>query len=239
VHARPTKGGTEAPTIDEDFKNQLLARLTTESQVALATFIESEVFKTASEKDIKSSQREKIAEDNAGNIRTYQLEMDSWRRNANVNLIIGLICALMGIGVMWQTLISLTFDIENTGAWRVSDFYRFVARFGLVVIIESVAFFFLKLYREDRNMIRYLRNEITNLELKAIALRTALAFGTPADITKILQSLMAVERNFLVKKGERIMSDVTYENSEIMIEKILSRPDFVERMAKLSGAKGA
>ena len=168
-------------------------------------------------------------------VSTYQLEMTSWRKNANVNLLIGLVCAVLGIGVMWQTLVTLNFEIGADTTWKIADLYHFLARFGLVLIIESVAFFFLKLYREDRNMIRYLRNEITNLELKCLSLKVALSFGSAADITKVLQSLSATERNFLVKKGERVMSDITYENSEILLEKILGRyPELLGKLTKLS-----
>ena len=135
-----------------------------------------------------------------------------------------------------QTLITLSFDVDATG-WRISDLYRFLARFGLVLIIESVAFFFLKLYREDRAMIRYFRNEITNLESKTSALRAALTFGTPADLSKTLQALSGTERNFLVKKGDRVMSEINYENSEILLEKIFSRPELIEKIAK--AAKGS
>jgi hypothetical protein len=56
---------------------------------------------------------------------TYQNEMGSWRKNANVNLMIGLVCAIAGIGVMWQTLIVLNFEIETGASWRVSDLYKF------------------------------------------------------------------------------------------------------------------
>jgi hypothetical protein len=155
----------------------------------------------------------------------FASEMNGWRKNANINLIIGLGCAIIGIGVMWQTLVTLTFDVGAAGeaTWRITDLYRFLARFGLVLIIESVAFFFLKLYREDRSMIRYFRNEITNLESRYVALTAALEFGTAADISKVLQSLSSTERNFLVKKGDRVISEIGYENSEILLEKLLVR----------------
>ena len=82
-------------------------------------------------------------------------------------------------------------------------------------------------------MIRYLRNEITNIESKYLSLKAALSFGSGPDITKVLQSLSATERNFLVKKGERVMSDITYENSEILLEKLLGRhPELLGKLAK-------
>jgi hypothetical protein len=234
VHA--SRPGASPPTqinIDEAFQGQLIARLVTESQSAIAAFIESEVFKQTDEGRFKTQERNRIVEDVDQIISTYQLEMASWRKNANVNLMIGLVCAVLGIGVMWQTLVTLNFEIGNDVTLKITDLYHFLARFGLVLIIESVAFFFLKLYREDRNMIRYLRNEITNLESKCLSLKVALSFGSPADITKVLQSLSSTERNFLVKKGERVMSDITYENSEILFEKLVGRyPELLGKLTK-------
>jgi hypothetical protein len=150
--------------------------------------------------------------------------MESWRRNANINLIIGLACAIAGIYVMWQTLIyiQLTIQAETNSSMNWNDIYRFVARFGLVILIESVAFFFLKLYREDRAMIRYFQNEITNLESRALALKASIAFAKPDNVGKLLISLMSTERNFVLKKGERVLTDLLYENNEIILEKLLN-----------------
>jgi hypothetical protein len=239
VHApRPTDSAPTQINIDEAFKGQLIARLTTESQSALASFVESEVFKKTAETRFKESERAHIVNDVDQMISTYQLEMASWRKNANVNLVIGLVCAIVGIAVMWQTLVTLNFQLEASDAWKITDLYRFLARFGLVLIIESVAFFFLKLYREDRSMIRYLRNEITNLESKCLSLKAALVFGSAADMTKVLQSLSATERNFVVKKGERVISDITYENSEILLEKLLGRhPELLDKVVKAGVGK--
>jgi uncharacterized membrane protein YciS (DUF1049 family) len=236
AHApRPSADQPTQINIDETFKGQLLARLTTESQSALAAFVESEIFKKAAETRFKEGERNHIVKDIDQMVATYQLEMASWRKNANLNLLIGLACAVVGIGVMWQTLVTLNFELDAGTSWKMSDLYRFLARVGLVLIIESVAFFFLKLYREDRSMIRYLRNEITNLESKCLSLKAALSFGSVDDISKVLQSLSATERNFLVKKGERVMSDITYENSEILLEKLLGRhPELLGKLTKPS-----
>jgi len=235
AHTRPGSGTPAQVNIDDDFKGQLLARLTTESQNALSAFVESEVFKKAADVDQKQQGRVALATDIDQTLATYHAEMASWRRNANINLLIGLACAVGGIFVMWQTLASVALEIEPSGVWRVSDLYRVLSRFGLVIIIESVAFFFLKLYREDRSMIRYFRNEITNLEARYLSFKAALTFGTATDLTKILVSLASTERNFLVKKGDRVISDITYENSDILVERLLSR--FPELAGKLNPAQ--
>ncbi|WP_407187973.1 hypothetical protein [Bradyrhizobium centrosematis] len=234
AHA-PSQGSNSATqvNIDDAFKGQLLAKLTTEAQAALSSFIESEIFRTTAESRFKDTERAAIIEDVHQMVSTYQVEMSSWRKNANVNLLIGLACAVIGIGIMWQTLVSLNFELESSGSWKITDLYRFLARFGLVILVESVAFFFLKLYREDRSMIRYLRNEITNLESKCLSLKTAISFGSPTDLAKVLQSLSATERNFLVKKGERVMSDIAYENTEVLFEKLAMRyPDLLGKITK-------
>lgn len=234
-HPRSSNAAPAQINIDADFKAQLVARLTTENQNALKQFVEGEIFKKAADNNVRQVESQNLARGLESDIDTYQLTSASWQRNANVNLIIGLVCAVAGIGVMWQTLVLVSYDVPKSD-WT-TNLYHIISRFGLVLIIESVAFFFLKLYREDRAMIRYFRNEITNLESKAAALKAALTFGAATDLTKVIQVLAGTERNFLLKKGDRVISELPYENSDILIEKMIGRPDLLEKIAKLVPAK--
>lgn len=221
VHFRSTANSSVSEfNIDEEFKNQILSRLVDESKDALSSFIDSEIFKISAERKFEKDKFEYLTHDIERIANAYHLEIGKWRKNANVNLLLGLFCAIAGIGLMYHALVYAPPPIEPGNNWGV-DFFRFASRFGLVVIIESVAFFFLKLYREDRSMIRYFRNEVTNLEMKGTALKTALVFGTPADRSKVLQMLGATERNFVLKKDERVLTDVTQENSELLLEKLI------------------
>lgn len=210
--------------IGAEIKGEIVDGLIATARDSLSSFIRQETFKAAAERNIKDTQFTEISKEFQSVILGYKQEMAGWRRNANINLIIGLACAIGGILVMWQTLIYIQLAIQSDGNSPINwnDFYRFVARFGLVILIESVAFFFLKLYREDRAMIRYFRNEITNLESRALALKTSITFAQPDNLGKLLIALMATERNFVLKKGERVLSDLVYENNEIILEKLLN-----------------
>jgi hypothetical protein len=217
---------------DDGFKEEVLNRISKESQAALEAFIEKAAFKKAADANHKETKFEALSSEAAQIIDFYKVELVLWRRNANINLVLGLACALGGIWVMWQTLVTLPFEPTAAATWSIGDLYKFLARLGLVLIIESVAFFFLKLYREDRSMIRYFRNEITNLELKTLALKSSITFAKPETLAKVLQMLAATERNFLLKKGERAMADLPYENSEILLEKLLDKnPGLLARAA--------
>jgi hypothetical protein len=150
-----------------------------------------------------------------------------WRKNANANLVIGLAAAVAGLVALYFTLLE-PIQVRGSTLSFATDrdaILYFASRFSLVLIVESVAFFFLKLYREDRSMIRYLRNEITNIEMKVLALRSSIPFASRETLEKILDNMANTERNFVVKKGDRIISDIQYENSEIMIERILEKLD--------------
>jgi hypothetical protein len=131
LHARSSEASAGPVNIDDDFKTQILARLTNEAQNSLSAFIQSEVFKKAAQADQKAVQRDALQTDIGTTIEQYQIEMMSWRKNANVNLIIGLVCAVLGIGVMWQTLVTISFEADAPGSWRMADLYRFLARLGL------------------------------------------------------------------------------------------------------------
>jgi len=86
----------------------------------------------------------------------------------------------------------------NTAA---SIFY-YTSRFTLVAVIETVALFFLRLYRSSLSDEKYVSNEITNIELKMGALLTAIKSNNDSAIEEILLILSKTERNFILKKGE-------------------------------------
>jgi hypothetical protein len=206
--------------LDDDLKLKIVEHLKAESKGAIAEFVETEIFKNAAKQRDESNKFKEIFDEFKSNISEYQSHMAQWKINANVNLFFGLVCALAGIALMYFLVSGAPMpgaDPNNLG----NEFFKFISKFGLVIIFESVAFFFLKVYREDRAILRYFRNEVTNLELKAIALRTALAVGSATDRSKIVNILCSTERNFTIKKDERVITDITQENSEMLLEKFL------------------
>jgi hypothetical protein len=89
-------------------------------------------------------------------------QLKKQRINANINLFFVLIFATIGIAVLGYLFV---YQVKSSDALHIelSPFLlNFIPKFTFVILIETVAFFFLSLYREDRNMIRFFQNEVTN-----------------------------------------------------------------------------
>lgn len=125
-------------------------------------------------------------------------------RRANVSLLIGITFAVVGLGILagavwWQEPPPLDEPWQKTTM-------RFVPKLSLVIGIEVFAYFFLRLYRLGLSELKYYQNEITNIEFWSVAYRQAAARGDKATVGKVTQQLLKIERNFILKKGEKTVS---------------------------------
>jgi hypothetical protein len=84
----------------------------------------------------------------------------------------------------------------------ISLYSYFIPRISLVIFIEVFAFFFLKLYRSNLDNIRYYHNEMTNIEMKIISLKSSILNADKETINEVIKELSKTERNFVIKKGE-------------------------------------
>jgi hypothetical protein len=73
---------------------------------------------------------------------------------------------------------------------------------SLVVFIEIFAFFFLRLYRSSLDEVKYFQNELTNVEMRLVALEAALVLGHSGALDTTINQLARTERNSILKKGE-------------------------------------
>jgi hypothetical protein len=123
-------------------------------------------------------------------------EIDALGGRGRVNLTIGAAFAVCGIIVLGIISVYSSYADHN------DLLYRFAPRLTFVLFIESLAFFFLGLYRHSIFETKYFQNELTNLESRCIALENALFVGDSDLIRQVCASLASTERNFLLKKGE-------------------------------------
>jgi hypothetical protein len=70
------------------------------------------------------------------------------------------------------------------------------------------------MYRANHNEIRYFQNEITNLDAAASAVILYLQKDSPANAKIVLTSLSKTERNRILKKNEKSITDV--DDAEII-----------------------
>lgn len=119
---------------------------------------------------------------------------------ANTSLTIGIIFALVGLFVLYYTFF---IDLREANFTIFLDFFaNYLPRLTIIIIIEVIAFFFLRLYSRALTELRYVQNEITNIEIKLIALHNALAHGSSNVTNNILTEMSKTERNHVLEKGQ-------------------------------------
>jgi len=121
---------------------------------------------------------------------------------ANLNLIMGGVGALIAFAVLGFSVFS---PPRETGL----EFAAVAgARIMLSLTASVFAFFFLTTYRRNLSEIRYFHNELTNVQLRVMALDkfSEITFTdvgrSEAALLKMLSALVETERNFILKKGE-------------------------------------
>lgn len=167
---------------------------------------------------LKNNLEENIREDDAfDNIEVsraivtgrIESELERLIRSSSINLSAGVLIASLGIlalctfvfpGFMSFTALSALSAAEQTSASGLVAHYA--PRFSLVISIEILAFFFLRLHRSNLYEIKYYQNELTNLELKYVSLQTAIQLGRNDTTHKVVSVLSETERNHILEKGQ-------------------------------------
>jgi uncharacterized membrane protein YjfL (UPF0719 family) len=119
-------------------------------------------------------------------------------KRGNINLSIGITITTIGLVVLGVIIVN---PLTETETW--ADFIKyFTPRLSLVIFIEILAYFFLKLYKESLVESKYIQNEITNIESKYLAASMAITYNDAASIKNIIDVLSKTERNHILEKGQ-------------------------------------
>lgn len=135
-----------------------------------------------------------------------QLELQN--RKANLNLVLGAAVACLGFGVLGYLTVWGYADFSQGESTEISDFiFWYLPKLTFVVIIEVFSYFFLNLYKAGLGEIKFFQNEIVNLESKVAAVNLALFSGNPDSVSSVVTRLARTERNFILKKSEKNVSE--------------------------------
>jgi len=127
-------------------------------------------------------------------------EIKRLNRGANINLAVGVIIAVIGVvGLFWY-IIQYT-DAENSKELALL-IVHWVTRLSLITIVEIFAFFFLKMYRNHLQSIRYFQDELTSIESRKIAMVSSVIHENPEDISKSIEILLNIDRNFKMDSNQ-------------------------------------
>lgn len=148
------------------------------------------------------------------------MEITSLSRKGNLNLAIGGITACFGIFIFGSTVMQASdamriyisdmnnsnIAINNQSYTSSKEFFfmikDFSAKLTLVFFIELFAFFFLRLYKQSLNEIKFFQNELTNIESKNIALLSAINLSDKSIIKEVILKIVNTERNRILEKGQ-------------------------------------
>lgn len=183
-------GETDREALVNDLKGQIRA----EAGVALLSEIKAEI-ESARNKDFRDKELFFGFEELRARI-SRELEALSWRGNLNLGL--GAITTVIGLSLLGMSVFQEVSTSRNV--WDIAT--HFIPRLTLVLMIELFAYFFLALYKSNLQEIKYFQNELTNVELKQIALRAALDTGDTTIVESMVVSLAATERNHVLSKDQ-------------------------------------
>jgi hypothetical protein len=124
-------------------------------------------------------------------------EIGELGRRGNINLLIGIITTVVGVGILVYVVYSTLGDNEDFG-WKSG--VHTILRISIALFIQTFAYFFLRLYKTSLEDIKYYQNEITNIESRWLALKAAT--DKPEFLKSAIDALLKTERNFVLKKGE-------------------------------------
>lgn len=128
-------------------------------------------------------------------------EIDRLNRRGGVNLAIGTTIALTGILSLAYFLYSAPGIVDG-----LDFFIHHLPKLSFVIVVELFAYFFLRLYKNGFDEIKYFQNEITNIEMKVMSLKYAQEFKSEDMIKELAMHLMKTERNFILEKGQTTVS---------------------------------
>jgi hypothetical protein len=148
------------------------------------------------------------------------------------NLYFGIVFSAFALGALAWPLIaqSLSANIPEIGT-DPKDVFRWLAqtylpRFAVAILLQFVGFFFLRLYVANELDLKHNRNELTNLEVKMMALQLAVKIGDASSKKEIVRVFSKTERNFVLKKNEKIISadnSAEYNDLKGVLEQVLRK----------------
>jgi hypothetical protein len=162
-------------------------------------------------------------------------EIAELRRRSNVNLFIGIFLGLSGLAILgW-----VTFQESLSAGGTTFEFVRARApRMSLALLVEFLAYFFLRLYKASAVEVRYYHNELTNHESRIAAVELARLSGEKDSWQHLANALLETERNFVLTK-EQTTAEIEGRRLEVESGAAINRAltDVVKALAQRTDYK--
>ncbi|MBL0610281.1 hypothetical protein JD508_08400 [Aeromonas jandaei] len=166
-----------------------------------------------------------------------QKEIELLTRGANIYITFGSAITVGAAAILFYTVTDLSSYFNNPfsdtkTALTSTDWFSVISRFSIVVFVEVFAFYYLRLYRSTMDTVKYYQNEITNIEMRLMAIYSLQTLATPDSVSAstLISSLSHSERNFVIQKGQ---TTVDLEKQKIDSTQISSIFDGITKLTKV------
>jgi hypothetical protein len=125
-------------------------------------------------------------------------ELDALAIRVKLNLIIGILLAIVGLTALGYLVITLPrIDPKSSSPWWYLA--EFAPKLSFVLLIDIFAYFFLNLYKATLGDVKYFQNELTNYESRTLALSAAVGKSDAKTAAAVILELSKTERNYMKK----------------------------------------
>lgn len=156
-------------------------------------------------------------------------EISALTRRGNLNLVIGGVTTILAVALLGYVVLTAKSD-----ALEIKDFiWHYAPRITVSIFIQVFSFFFLRLYRNSLDDIKYFQNELTNVDAKYAALEAALLLGDKSIVSKVIEEMSSTDRNSRLKKGESTVAlEKLREENKSLTEMLGSAKDLISSIKK-------
>lgn len=166
------------------------------------------------EEKLQSKSDEHVVDDLALNKMTLLIKVMTSRLNeaisqlskrGDIYIVIGSGLTIIAGYILYTSMVdylSLNVAGEEASILDLSmyDLILMGVKISVVLFVEVFAFYYLRLYREIVKDVKYYQNEITNIEVRLLALYAIDNFEHSEALSGLVGELSKVERNFLIDK---------------------------------------
>jgi soluble cytochrome b562 len=172
-------------------REELVSKLKVQLESVLASNVVSQIEEKYSSKIANDAQVGQIRKGIEVTCQRLRDEIAALTRRGNLNLVIGTLTTVAAVGLLGYLVLGATINYTS-----VPDLLsHFIPRISIAIFIEVFSFFFLKLYKSSLQEIKYFQNELTNVEMRGVALEAALLTIHNKTTEPIVEQLMRTDRN--------------------------------------------
>jgi hypothetical protein len=139
-------------------------------------------------------------------LRRLGIQVEVLGSRANRALSFGIFFAALGLVTMYFLLFDAALPESDSEVALTAPVLHFLEiylpRFTLVLLVEIVAFFFLRLYAKTLGELRYVQNETTNVEFRFIGFNAATESNAVDVRSDAIKNFLNTERNNIIEASQ-------------------------------------